>query len=53
MKILSVLFPGFSGLDLIGPTTAWDLIPHSEFQTVARTAGPVKVAPSLGPVDVP
>ena len=43
MKILSVLFPGFSGLDLIGPTTAWDLIPHSEFQTVARTAGPVKV----------
>ena len=43
MKILSVLFPGSAALDLIGPTTAWGLNPNSEFQTVARTAGPVKV----------
>jgi hypothetical protein len=43
MKILGVLFPGFTALDLIGPTTAWGLIPNTELQTVARTAGPVKV----------
>lgn len=43
MKILSVLFPGFTALDLIGPTTAWGLMPGAEFQTVARTPGPVKV----------
>jgi hypothetical protein len=33
----------FTALDLIGPTTAWGLIPNTELQTVARTAGPVKV----------
>lgn len=27
MKILSFLFPGFTALDLIGPTTAWGLMP--------------------------
>jgi hypothetical protein len=43
MKILGVLFPGFTALDLIGPTTAWGLIPNTELQTVARSAGPVKV----------
>lgn len=43
MKILSFLFPGFTALDLIGPTTAWGLMPGAEFQTVARTPGPVKV----------
>jgi cyclohexyl-isocyanide hydratase len=43
MKILGVLFPGFTALDLIGPTTAWGLVPNTEFQTVARRAGPVKV----------
>ncbi len=43
MKILSVLFPGFTALDLIGPTTACGLMPGAEFQTVARTPGPVKV----------
>jgi cyclohexyl-isocyanide hydratase len=43
MKILSVLFPNFTALDLIGPTTVWGLMPGAEFQTVARTPGPVKV----------
>ncbi len=43
MKILSVLFPGFTALDLIGPTTVWGLMPGAEFQTVARTPGPVRV----------
>jgi cyclohexyl-isocyanide hydratase len=43
MKILSVLFPGFTALDLIGPTTAWGLMPGAEFQTVTRTPGRVKV----------
>ena len=43
MKILSVLFPNLTALDLIGPTTVWGLMPGAEFQTVARTPGPVKV----------
>src|SRR5260221_13709296 len=43
MKILSFLFPGFTALDLIGPTTVWGLMPGAEFQTVARAHGPVKV----------
>ena len=43
MKILGVLLPGVTARDLIGPTTAWGLIPNTELQTVARTAGPVKV----------
>lgn len=43
MKILSFLFPGFTALDLIGPTTIWGLMPGAEFQTVARAHGPVKV----------
>jgi len=47
MKILSFLFPGFTALDLIGPTTVWSLMPGAEFQTVARTPGQVKV--DMGP----
>jgi cyclohexyl-isocyanide hydratase len=43
MKILSFLFPGFTALDLIGPTTVWGLMPGAEFQTVARMPGPMKV----------
>ncbi|MGH7260658.1 MAG: DJ-1/PfpI family protein [Nitrospiraceae bacterium] len=43
MKILSFLFPNFTALDLIGPTAVWGLMPAAEFQTVARTPGPVKV----------
>jgi cyclohexyl-isocyanide hydratase len=43
MKILSFLFPGFTALDLIGPTTVWGLIPGALFQTVAHRRGPVKV----------
>jgi hypothetical protein len=43
MKILSFLFPGFTALDLIGPTTVWGLIPGALFQTVAHSPGPVKV----------
>lgn len=43
MKILSFLFPGFTALDLIGPTTVWGLLAGAEFQTVARKPGSVKV----------
>jgi cyclohexyl-isocyanide hydratase len=43
MRILSFLFPNFTALDLIGPTTTWGLIPGAEFQTVARRPGPMRV----------
>ncbi|HXV31625.1 MAG TPA: DJ-1/PfpI family protein [Sinorhizobium sp.] len=43
MKILSFLFPGFTALDLIGPTTIWGMIPGTQFQTVAHKPGPVKI----------
>jgi hypothetical protein len=42
VKILSFLFPGFTVLDLTGPTTAWGLMPGNEFQFVSSTKGPVK-----------
>ena len=42
VKILSVLFPGFTGLDLIGPTTSLGPDSQHGIQTVARTALPVK-----------
>ena len=42
MKILSFIYPGFTALDLTGPTTAWGLMPGNEFQFVSGTKGPVK-----------
>lgn len=42
MKILSFIFPGFTALDLTGPTAAWGLMPGNEFQFVSNTKGPVK-----------
>src|SRR5262249_9047399 len=43
MKILSFLFPEFTALDLIGPTTISGLIPGAQFQTAAQESGPVRV----------
>jgi cyclohexyl-isocyanide hydratase len=43
MKILAVVFPGFTALDLVGPANAWGLMPGVEFQTAWKTAGPVTV----------
>ncbi|OXI33374.1 DJ-1/PfpI family protein [Burkholderia aenigmatica] len=41
MKILAVLFPGFTAIDLIGPTNTWMFIPGVQIQLAAATAGPV------------
>ena len=41
MRILSILFPGFTTLDLAGPMTAWGLLPGTELQSVWHVAGPV------------
>jgi cyclohexyl-isocyanide hydratase len=43
MKILAVVFPGFTAIDLVGPANAWGLMPGVEFQTAWKTAGPVTV----------
>lgn len=43
MRFLSVIFPGFTALDLTGPTTTWGLWPGAKFQTVWHTKGPVPV----------
>ncbi len=41
MKILMVVFPGFTATDLTGPLNAWGLTPGVEFQIAARAIGPV------------
>src|SRR5262249_59846726 len=41
MKILAVLFPGFTAIDLVGPVNAWGLMPGVEFQTAWKVVGPV------------
>ena len=43
MKILPVVFPGSTAIDLVGPANAWGLMPGVEFQTAWKTAGPVTV----------
>jgi cyclohexyl-isocyanide hydratase len=43
MKILAVVFPGFTAIGLLGPANAWGLMPGVEFQTAWKTAGPVTV----------
>ena len=42
MKILAILFPGFTAIDLVGPANAWGLMPGVEFQTAWKVVGPVK-----------
>ena len=42
MKILAVLFPGFTAIDLVGPVNAWGLMPGVEFQTAWKVVGPVQ-----------
>jgi hypothetical protein len=39
VKILSFGFPGFTALDLTGPTTVWGLMPGNEFQFSAAPRG--------------
>ena len=41
MRIACILFPGFTALDLLGPATAWGMLPGAEFQTIWRDRGPV------------
>ena len=42
MRILAALFPGFTALDLIGPTNCWALMPDVQIQLAALREGPVK-----------
>jgi cyclohexyl-isocyanide hydratase len=42
MKILAVLFQGFTAIDLVGPVNAWGLMPGVEFQTAWKVVGPVQ-----------
>lgn len=41
MKILATLFPGFTAIDLIGPTNTWMFIPGVQIQIAAAKPGPV------------
>jgi cyclohexyl-isocyanide hydratase len=42
MRILAVMFPGFTALDMIGPANCWGLMPDTQIQLAALRAGPVK-----------
>ncbi|WP_447775067.1 DJ-1/PfpI family protein [Variovorax boronicumulans] len=39
MRILALLFPRFTAIDLIGPANCWGLIPGVQFQFAAAQAG--------------
>ncbi|MBR0896758.1 DJ-1/PfpI family protein [Bradyrhizobium tropiciagri] len=43
MKILALLYPGFTLIDFVGPAQCFGLVPGVTIETVARRAGPVKV----------
>ena len=42
MRILAVLFPRFTALDMIGPANCWGLMPDAQIQLPALREGPVK-----------
>ena len=42
MKIIAVLFPGMTALDLVGPMQVLGFFPGAEIQTVGKDAGPVR-----------
>ena len=42
MRILAVLFPRFTALDMIGPANCWGLMPDVQIQLAALREGPVK-----------
>ncbi len=42
MKIIAVLFPGMTALDLVGPMQVLGFFPGAEIQTVWKHAGPVR-----------
>ena len=42
MRILAVLFPGVTALDMSGPATCWGLMPEAQIQLAALRDGPVK-----------
>lgn len=48
MKILSLVFPGFTFIDLAGPMQALSLLPDMELELAWKTRGPV--LPDAGPV---
>jgi cyclohexyl-isocyanide hydratase len=41
MKIIALVYPGMTLLDLVGPMQTWSMIPGVEIQYVWKTAGPV------------
>ena len=42
MKIIAVLFPGMTALDLVGPLQVLGFFPGAEIQTVWKHDGPVR-----------
>jgi cyclohexyl-isocyanide hydratase len=42
MKIACFIYPGFTVIDLIGPTTVWSIMPDVAFQFIAAKKGPVQ-----------
>ncbi|MBR0896715.1 DJ-1/PfpI family protein [Bradyrhizobium tropiciagri] len=47
MKIVCFLYPSFTAIDLIGPVTAWNMIPDTHFEFVATSRGPVRTDTGL------
>jgi len=41
MKVLALIYPGMTLLDLVGPLQAWSFLPGYEIQHVWKQAGPV------------
>ena len=42
MKVLAVVYPGMTLLDLVGPVQAWSFLPGYEVQCAWHRAGPVR-----------
>lgn len=48
MRVLGLVYPGMTLLDLVGPLQAWSFLPGYEVQLAWRTAGPVRTDCGLG-----
>lgn len=42
MKVLALIYPGMTLLDLVGPMQAWSVLPDYEVQYAWRHAGAVR-----------
>src|SRR5262245_2422324 len=42
MKVLALVYPGMTVLDLVGPLQAWSFLPGYEVQFAWRCSGPVR-----------